>query len=455
MLTFLGILIFISALIMLIGRFFTHRPEPIDDGRYRETPFFYRIEKKYVFIALAVGFLLSFTTTMFFYAKPGTAYAIQYLWGGDKAVFTQGIKVKLGGRTIPIQYEIPVQDLILKNDENDLPKDDEIYYRRAENWEFADAIKAKIGTAVIVGIDTGNEEAFLNMADRNKSEDKLVSARVMPAIDGALRLTCKLMDAQDYISGEAASFDMYFRDQLEHGTYILEEYYDKEEEPEIIGDSATVRVIKPVNTTKTKKYRILEKGGIKQRDTSNSLKRYGLSVLQAQITDIDWEESFDKRLDLQKNEVAQTQLEKQQAEREFYRAQREKAKGEADKAQERAKLEKEQIQKTIEAETEAKVAAFNKEKERIQVEVVELQARAKKIAADAVFYENSKRVQAGLTPQERAEYDLKTADVVSRNLAGPNGLKLPNTVMGNTGSNGGNLLESLIGAELAKNMMKN
>lgn len=32
---------------------------------------------------------------------------------------------------------------------------------------------------------------------------------------------------------------------------------------------------------------------------------------------MDWEEVFDVRLQLQKEEVAQTQLEKQQAEREF------------------------------------------------------------------------------------------------------------------------------------------
>lgn len=42
---------------------------------------------------------------------------------------------------------------------------------------------------------------------------------------------------------------------------------------------------------------------------------------------------------IQKEEVAQTQLEKQQAEREFYRAQKEKAKGEAEKAKERAEWE--------------------------------------------------------------------------------------------------------------------
>lgn len=411
---------------------------------------------KTTFLSIAgVGLLLTVVTSIFFYAKPGTAYAVQYLWGGDKAIFTQGIKVKLFGRTIPIQYEIPVQDVLAKydNDGEFIPieEDDDIYHRVAEQWEFADAIKAQIGTSVIIGMDITNEEAFLNMADRNKTEGKLVNARIMPNIDAALRLTCKLMDAQDYISGEAAMFDRYFRDQLQNGTYILEEYFEEERTPEIIGDSTTIRTVTN-GTSKTKKYRIKYKNGAPMRDNSNSLKQYGLNVLQAKVTDIDWEASFDKRLDLQKNEVAQTQLEKQQAEREYYRAKKEIAKGESEKAAERAKLEKEQIQKTIEAETKAKVAEFNLLEEKKLYEVAQYSAKTKKTLADAEAYQNQRLVNAGLTPQERAEWEYKTAIGVAKELKE---LKLPSTYFANGqgGNSQGGLLESLIGAELAKGMI--
>jgi glucan-binding YG repeat protein len=157
-------------------------------------------------------------------------------------------------------------------------------------------------------------------------------------------------------------------------------------------------------------------------------------------------------LQLQKEEVAQTQLEKQQAEREFYRAQKEKAKGEAEKAKERARLEKAQIQQTIAAETEAKVAEFNLVKEKKQYEVEQYKAKSKKVAADAQYYENAKLVSAGLTPQERAEWEYKTAVGVAGQLKD---LRLPQTyIEGGKNGNSGNLLESLIGAELAKKMIE-
>ncbi len=257
------------------------------------------------------------------------------------------------------------------------------------------------------------------------------------------------MDAQDYISGQASDFDRYFKDQLENGMYVLEEYSDNESR-EIIGDSSVVRTV--VNKEgKQKRFRIKIINGEPVREKGNSLRAYGLTVVQAVVTEIDWEETFDNRLQLQKEEVAQTQLEKQQAEREFYRAQKEKARGEADKATERARLEKEQIQKTIAAETEAKVAEFNLVKEKKQFEVEKYKAQSKKVAADAEAYQNAKLVHAGLTPQEKAEWEFKTATGIARELKS---LNLPEIYFeGGSKNSDGNLLQSLIGADLAKKMM--
>jgi len=389
-------------------------------------------------------------TGMFFYAEPGTAYAVQYPWGGQKAVFRQGIHTKMWGRLIPIQFELPIK-YVIPDRAGELGEQSKYaYVQKAKDWEFNDAVKGKIATSVVIGISVSNQEQFLSVADRNKSERNLVYSRIIPNIDQAIKNTSKLMAAQDYISGQAADFDRYFQDQLENGMYVLEEFVINEK-PDIIGDSTTVR--KVVNrTSKQKRFRVKYENGEPVRVNSNSLKSYGLTVIQAVVNSIDWESAFDKRLQLQKEEVAQTQLEKQQAEREFYRAQKEKAKGEAEKAKERARLEKEQIQQTIAAETEAKVAEFNLTKEKKQFEVEQFKAKSKKVAADAQYYENEKLVRAGLTPQERAEWNYKTSVDVARELKS---LKLPEIYIegGDKGKSDANLLESLIGADLAKKMM--
>ncbi len=443
MLTFIGVLLIIIGLSTIILNTF------IKDHKLLK---WFSI-KRSLKIAL-LGLFLSIMNGMFFYADAGTAYAVQYVTGGDKMITTQGLKLKWWGRIIPLSYETSIKDIIV-NDLVELPKSSQgIYNRKAQKWEFSDAIKAEISTSVIVGVNINDEEVFLNMADRNRSESKLIYGRVLPNIDAAIKNTCKLMDAQDYISGQASDFDRYFRDQLENGMYQVEQYYEAENVTEVVGDTTTIRKIKVGKSSKQKKFRIKkDKDGNIIRDNSNTLKQYGLKIYQAQVTGIDWEASFDERLDLQKNEVAQTQLEKQQAEREYYRAKKEVAKGESEKAKERARLEKAQIQQTIAAETEAKVAEFNLIKEKKQYEVEQFKAKSKKVAADAQYYENAKLVSAGLTPQERAEWEYKTAVGVAQQIKD---LKLPSTyIEGSKSNDNGNLLQSLIGADLAKRMMKN
>ena len=82
------------------------------------------------------------------------------------------------------------------------------------------------------------------------------------------------------------------------------------------------------------------------------------------------------------------------------------------------------IQQTIAAETEAKVAEFNLVKEKKQYEVEQYKTKSKKVAADAQYYENAKLVSTGLTPQERAEWEYKTAVGVAGQLRD---LRLPQT----------------------------
>jgi len=470
MLTFIGVLVIVAA----IGGFVWNQVKKVQDVKDKQNVLYNETQKDRYYhkpvrnlpifplgsplILTIAGIFIITLNGMFFWANSGTAYAVQYPWGGDKMIKTQGLKTKMWGRTIPLSFEISIQDKILPVDSNgDKGKlgnnQDGIYNREAKLWEFSDAIKAEIGTAVVVGVSTDDEELFLDMADRNRSESKLIYGRVLPNIDAAIKNTCKLMDAQEYISGKSSDFDRYFRDQLENGMYLVEEYYEEERIPEIIGDTSTIRTIKPQRSSKQKRFRIKtdEQGNIVRDNKSNTLKQYGITIYQAQVTSIDWETSFDDRLDEQKKEVAQTQLEKQQAERQFYTAKKEVAKGEAEKAKERALLEKEQIKLTIAAETEAKVAEQNVIAEKKKLEVAKLQAQSKKVSADAQYYENSKLVSAGLTPQERATLELEKATAVAREFSK---MAVPQVViMGQEGKSGGSLTNSLIQAEMAKNLI--
>lgn len=408
-----------------------------------------------VWYFMVAGVFTLMLNGVFFWAEAGTAYAVQYPWGGDKMVTTQGIKFKWWGRVIPLSYEISVKDVkVLKGQE--LPESgDGIYNREAKQWEFSDAIKANIEYAVVIGVNTTDQEAFLSMADRNRSEGKLIYGRVLPNIDAALKNTCKLMDAQEYISGKASDFDRYFRDQLENGMYQIEEYWEQQDEVQIIGDSTVERQVRSLSSqdSKQRKYRIKrdKSGNIVRDNNSNTLKQYGIVIHQAQVTGIDWESAFDKRLQLQKEQVAQTQLEKQEAEKEFHRANKEKMKGEAEKTKERARLEKEQIKQTIAAETRLKVAEQDLLAEKKRYEVEQFKAKSKKVAADAQAYENQKLVSAGLTPQEKAQLELDKAKAVAEAFAK---METPSVIINSgDGKGGSDITNSLIQAEMAKQLL--
>ena len=438
MLTILGILIIIIGILSLIVK-------PI----LKNNKFMDWFTKKRSYRIIVTGIVVNIFTGAFFYAEPGTAYAVQYPWGGQKAIFSQGIHTKMWGRLIPIQFEMPIKYVIPNKDGELGDQSRYAYIDAARHWEFNDAVKGKIATSIVISINTSDQNQFLSVADRNKTEKNLIRSRIIPNIDQSIKNTCKLMAAQDYISGQAADFDRYFQDQLENGMYVLEEF-NNYQTPDVIGDSSVVRTV--INKqSRQKRFKIKYKDGVVVRVKGNSLKSYGLTVVQAVVNEIDWEPTFDKRLQLQKEEVAQTQLEKQQAEREFYRAQKERAKGEAEKAAERARLEKKQIQQTIAAETQAKVAEFNLTEEKKLYEVAIYKAKTRKTLADAQAYENTKLVSAGLTPQERAEWNYKTAVGVASELKE---LSLPTTYIESGGkTNSSNLLESLIGADLAKKMV--
>lgn len=410
--------------------------------------------KKTIFASLA-GIMVIAINGMFFYNPAGTATSVQYLWGGDAAVTSQGVKMKLWGKTIPISFEIAMQDVILTQGET-LPEEEGIYYRQGQRREFADAIKADIAASLVISVDYQNEKLFLDMADKNRSEEKLVYARIYPVYDQALKNTCKLMDAQDYISGAAPQFDYYLKDQMENGMYLTEEVYEDEVEINITPNDTTEAprtVLKGglKGEKKQKKYRIRrDKNGDPIRDASNSLKRYGLTVQQAAVTNIDWESSFDKRLQLQKEQVAQTQLEKAEAEKEFYAAQKAVAKGEREKAEVRVKFEKMQLEKTIAAETKAKEAKYKEQEEINLLAAEKKRAERIRVAADADAYEIAKKVQAGITPEKRLQMELDAKVAMMKALAGPEGMKMPTTVM--TGTSGGNgqtgMLESILGAKI-------
>ena len=87
----------------------------------------------------------------------------------------------------------------------------------------------------------------------------------------------------------------------------------------------------------------------------------------------------------------------------------------------------------------------------IALKTERLKAEAQKVKADAESYQNKKLVQAGLTPQERAQLEKDIAIGVAKEMAKIN---FPQTMIitGDEKGGSGTPLEALIGAAMAKQL---
>lgn len=181
----------------------------------------------------------------------------------------------------------------------------------------------------------------------------------------------------------------------------------------------------------------------------HELTENNIIVSQVIVDDVVLEPIFKQRLEAQRDESAKRQIEQQKVETAKAAQARIIAEGERDKAAERVNQEKEQVKQLIAIETKLKQERTNKELAAIALETERLKAQQKKVSADAKAYENAKLVTAGLTPQERAEWEYKTSVGVAAELSK---LTFPQTMIIGGEEQGGTPLESLIGAAMAKQL---
>ena len=171
MLTFLGILVIIIGVSTLLLK-------PI----FKSANLLKWFNTKRSLQIIGIGIVLSIVTGTFFYAEPGTAYAVQYPWGGQKAVFRQGIHTKMWGRLIPIQFELPIKYVIPTTDGELGEQSEYANVDVAKYWAFSDAVKARIATSVVISINTEDEAQFLSCllytspSPRDKRQSRMPSS---------------------------------------------------------------------------------------------------------------------------------------------------------------------------------------------------------------------------------------------------------------------------------------
>jgi len=418
-------------------------------------PILLMFNKKRSLLLLVGGFIIALLPSLFWIAEPGVLYAVQYPWGQDALVSNQGVHTKVPfTKFIGIQMEIPIKDVL--PDSEEIEQNEFAYILQAKDREFNDAVKGTVANSIIIQVAHADEEKFLDVAKTVRSQENLVFSRIVPFRDAVLKNTAKLMSAQEFISGGSSEFDRAYKDQLQNGMYVLEEV-EMGSNGDTIGQNRVRLVGGNSDDSNKKVYKIRYKNGEPLRN-EGSLSDYGLTVGQAVVDKVDWEEKFDVRLDKLKEIVAETQTQKITAEKEMYRKQAVIETGEADKAQEQAKLEKEQISVTIAAETEVKKEKLALEAASIMYDKAVIEKKTRVTLADAKKYEIDRA--DGLS--EREKFVILTAKEQAIGVAAElNKTNFPdfmyfggNSGSGATASNQTPLIYDLLGAKLAESMFR-
>jgi hypothetical protein len=298
-----------------------------------------------------------------------------------------------------------------------------------------------------------DEVTFIKLVETYRTPENLVNNTLLPTINEQLTNVTFMYSADDYVSGAATDYKMTIEDALKNGGFVVKKVEVKDTlfaEDTFVPDSL-VKVKRPIREVRTliKNEKIWENGVPKR--IPHEINTNGIITAQVIVSDVKLEDKFVQKLTQQRDISAEKIIEVQKIETARAAQMRIVAEGERDKAAERVSQEKAQISKLISIETEVKEEESKRQLAEIAVKTSELEAKATLTRERTQAEANRLKVQAGLTPQEKAEWEYKTAVGVAEQFSK---MQTPSVVItGGGNGKGDNLTNSLIQAEMAKSLI--
>lgn len=397
---------------------------------------------------LVVGLLIASMNSVFFYSKPGMSYLVQYPWGVQKAVLNPGFHARFFGEIIPFKKFVTIAFTDNKNRNSTFSG-----IATEQEIRFHDSVTAMVKMTARFELPN-NPEQFLPMAIAYRSQDNLVYSTLIPTMQEAMRNSGRMYAAQEYISGKGGDFENAVLDQIRNGIFLL----DIKEEKAYQGREAITdpnsRTIQQDQTMRVYVRKRLGPDGQELRKDAgeNPLKQFGITLIQANVQDVDPDPGFKKKLLEQREAAAQVAIERQNARKEEERKKRIIAQGEAEKAEKRIELEKAQIERVIAAETKAKEAQqeqtrrvtqaetlkkesmVEKERKEIELQTAKLEAQRIEALAEAEANKRRKLMAADNALEKRLDAFVEISRAYAAALRDKQ--LVPGVVIAGGGSNG-------------------
>lgn len=264
-------------------------------------------------------------------------------------------------------------------------------------------------------------DKLIELHKNQKSDKGIKHNLVRNAVLSAVRKTAPLFTAEEAKVTKIAEFRRLAEDQLVEGEYLttIEVLKEKAGEDEVDSSGKVIKKaeVQEYRVTKLK----LDKDGHRIITKKSPITQYGIVVKQLDIQNVKLDAKAQQQLDIVKEREMQRVANATAAETAKQKAITAKAEGDARIAEAKATQEVQKMTEVTMAEKEKAVAILNaeREKEVARLEALKAIEVAKKIKAEkeAEAQANRALVAAGLTPQERAEWEYKTKVGVAEALA--------------------------------------
>ena len=259
------------------------------------------------------------------------------------------------------------------------------------------------------------------------SEQALINNLVRPTLYKVVTACGPLMSSLESVSETRTDLTAYITDMLNNGVYKT-----KTSKVEVINEITGEKELR----TQAELIHDANAPGGYARQEKSPFALYGITAGIVSITDIKYDKATQSQIDAQKAANLSVITAKTQALEAMQKAITIEEQGKATAAQAKWEQEKEKAVAVTKAEQEREVARLAAEKAEFEKKKIIAEGQAQ---AEA----NRLKVQAGLTPQERAEWDYKTAVGIAEALANSKVSWVPTIMMSGDGKNDGSAMDAV------------
>ncbi|MEL6143150.1 MAG: hypothetical protein AAFU67_16230, partial [Bacteroidota bacterium] len=299
-------------------------------------------------------------------------------------------------------------------------KADISYFSEPIRCQFADGTYAnQVGYSVKWKLP--NSEERMLAIHKDYREQSCLAASLADYSKECANYSFQLMDSERHYSGGKSELAEAFKFQLRNGQYIIDQ------QEVVRRDSASGEIIRSYENTPRK----TADGGFAL--AKSDVQQYDIEPNFVAITLVDYESVVDEKLKAKVEQSTREAIAKQELVTAQQEALTAEMRGRQKVAEVRANEEAAKIEAEIRAQAETAVAAEQAKQAKYKAERALAEGRA---AAEVARL----KVQAGLSPRERAEFEKETRIGVAAELAK---VKVPQIVIGGGDGNGTNPMDAL------------